>query len=317
MQTYYIVMVLVVFFVALEASGTCEIPAKYIKTLFSIENGKETTTQILKSQLIQNLENLWGSCYMIVSENTNSDAVEDIVVLYKNMTKDCFFCYDFIYRSPNVLQYRRSQCQRPELGSNESTICRSLVASELETGFVRSREDYSDFNCKSIIEGVFAFDYRIVGSTGLCTSPFSLIKACQRQGSPLRDNSIIEQTFGYCPNFQDQSILEDPNIVFGKANIWRCYGRWTDKSGNIWAAIAYDTNQLRFRYRCLTTRIDQQNPQDMYYWGTLSKNPKVDINATHIYMKRKQANYLYDHIYFVCRQQQESRYLMTVITLGK
>lgn len=170
------------------------------------------------------------------------------------------------------------QCQRPEFGSNESTICGSLATSELETGFVRSREDYSDFNCKSIIEGVFAFDYRIVGSTGLCSSPFSLIKACQRQGSPLRDNSILEQTFGYCPNFQDQSILEDPNIVFGKANIWRCYGRWTDKSGTIWAAIAYDTNQLRFRYRCLTTRIDQQNPQDIYYWGKLVVELKIRVD---------------------------------------
>ncbi|CAH8614613.1 unnamed protein product [Heterobilharzia americana] len=183
-----------------------------------------------------------------------------------------------------------------------------------------------------------------------------------------RDNSILEQTFGYCPNFQDRSILEDPNIVFGKANIWRCYGRWTDKSGNIWAAIAYDTNQLRFRYRCLTTRIDQQNPQDISYWGMSTSSDckvlhnynnapirlelrpafdpdsqiselqpgcklptnfsghwfypseyqtSVDINATHIYMKRKQANFLYDHIYFVCKQQQESRYLMAVVTLGK
>nr|CAH8864852.1 unnamed protein product [Trichobilharzia regenti] len=364
----YFGFLLIIFLRISNSEGICEIPDKYVKTLFSVENGKETTTQILKSQLIQTIENLWGSCHMIVSENQNTEAVEDIVVLYKNLTKDCFFCYDFIFRSPNVIQYRRSQCQRPEYGSNESTICSSLVAAELETGFVRSREDYSDFNCKSIIEGVYAFDYRIVGSTGLCSSPFSIIKACQRQGSPLRDNSILEQTFGYCPNFQDKSILEDPNIVFGKANIWRCYGRWTDKSGNIWAAIAYDTNQLRFKYRCLTTRIDQQNPQDTFYWGMSTNSDckvlhnynnapirlelrpafdpdsqiselqpgcklptnfsghwfypseyqtSVDINATHIYMKRKQANYLYDHIYFVCRQQQESRYLMTVVTLGK
>ncbi|VDP72301.1 unnamed protein product [Echinostoma caproni] len=260
------------------------------------------------------------------------------------------------------------QCYSARTGGNASAICDTVANGELETGFVQAREDYSDFNCKSILEGIYAFDYRIVGSTGLCSSPFSTIKACQRQGSPLRDNSVFEQTFGYCPNFQDVSILEDPNIVFGKANIWRCYGRWTDRENNIWAAIAYDTNQLKFRYRCLTTRIDQQNPYDLYYWGMsidsdckvmhnyqtapirLELHPAFDtstqlvelqpgcklptnfsgtwfypseyqtsvvINSTHIYMKRKRAEYVYDHIYYVCRQQQESRYLMAVVTLGK
>ncbi|CAH8587711.1 unnamed protein product, partial [Dicrocoelium dendriticum] len=347
----------------------CTIPDAYVKTLFALENGKETTTQILKNELIQTVQKFRGTCHLIVAENRRLESnVEDILVLFKNATNDCFFCYELILRSPNVIQYRRSQCNTQLPMESETAVCESLQDAELETGFVRAREDYSDFNCKSILEGIFAFDYRIVGSTGLCSSPFSTIKACQRQGSPLRDNSVFEQTFGYCPNFQDISILEDPNIVFGKANIWRCYGRWTDKNNNIWAAIAYDTNQLKFKYRCLTTRIDQQNPYDLFYWGMstdsdckvihnyqtapirLELRPAFDaeqqlaelqpgcklptnfsgswfypseyqttvvINSTHIFMRRKRAQYLYDDIYYVCRQQQASRYLMAVVTLGK
>ncbi|KER33712.1 hypothetical protein T265_00400 [Opisthorchis viverrini] len=334
-----------------------------------MELGKETVTQILQTELIQDVQKFRGKCHSILAQNRRlENNVEDALILFKNATNDCYFCYDLIVRSANVIQYRRSQCGSLGAGDNGSTICNTLVDAELETGFVRAREDYSDFNCKSILEGIYAFDYRIVGNTGLCSSPFSTIKACQRQGSPLRDNSVFEQTFGYCPNFQDVSILEDPNIVFGKANIWRCYGRWTDRSNNIWAAIAYDTNQLRFKYRCLTTRIDQQNPTDLYYWGMstdadckvvhsyqtapirLELRPAFDpetqlaelqpgcklptnfsgawfypseyqttvvINSTHIFMKRKRAEFVYDYIYFVCRQQQESRYLMSVVTLGK
>ncbi|VDM32688.1 unnamed protein product [Hydatigera taeniaeformis] len=223
-------------------------------------------------------------------------------------------------------------------------------------------------------------------STGVCRSPNSILKACQRQGSPLRDNSVYEQTFGFCPNFFEISVLEEPNIVYGKANIWRCYARWVADDGTVWAAVEYDTNMPKFKYRCLTTSIDQQNRRDIIQWGHISlidcslglllvrlagmtvdadcKNLKnyftapirlilepafdpvtqlvemqpscklptnysgnwfypseyqtsVQINATHIYMRRKRDDYTYEDIYFVCRQQQLSRYLMAVVTRGQ
>ncbi|VEL21580.1 unnamed protein product [Protopolystoma xenopodis] len=246
----------------------CTLSHIYIKTLFSIENGIETTTQITASELRQNIVPFVGSCHLIVSLNKrHENNVNDAAVIYKNHTKDCYFCYEFIVRSPNVIQYRRSDCQIAPLSGNISSLCSLISTIELETGFVQNREDASDFNCKSIIEGVYAFDYRIVGSTGVCSSPNSIIKACQRQGSPLRDNSVFTQTYGYCPDFQDISATEDPNIVYGKANIWRCYGRWVDKDGSIWAAIEYDTNQPKLKFRCMTTRIDQQNPDDSIHWA--------------------------------------------------
>ncbi|VDD76438.1 unnamed protein product [Mesocestoides corti] len=253
-------------------------------------------------------------------------------------------------------------------GGNASNICLLITGIELETGFINSREQYSDFNCKSIIEGIYSFEYRIVGSTGVCRSPNSILRACQRQGSPLRDNSVYEQTFGFCPNFFETSVLEEPNIVYGKANIWRCYARWVAADGTVWAAVEYDTNMPKFKYRCLTTRIDQQNRRDIIQWGMTvdadCKNLKnyftapirlilepsfdpatqlvemqpscklptnysgnwfypseyqtsVQINATHIYMRRRRDYYTYEDIYFVCRQQQLSRYLMAVVTRGQ
>ncbi|KAL7056002.1 hypothetical protein AAHC03_020698 [Spirometra sp. Aus1] len=202
----------------------------------------------------------------------------------------------------------------------------------------------------------------------MCRSPNSILKACQRQGSPLRDNSVYEQTFGYCPNFLEKSVLEEPNIVYGKATLWRCYARWVDDDGTVWAAVEYDTNMPKFKYRCLTTRIDQQNRQDIIQWGMTvdadCKNLKdyfsapirlvlepafdaatqliemqpscklptnisgdwfypseyqttVKINSTHIYMRRRRDSYTFEDIYFVCRQQQLSRYLMAVVTKGQ
>ncbi|KAH9278079.1 hypothetical protein ECG_08909 [Echinococcus granulosus] len=288
--------------------------------------------------------------------------------IFGNLTNDCYFCYELIARSENVIQYRKSQCQPIFKGRNISEICNLISGTELETGFINSREQYSDFNCKSIIEGIYSFEYRIVGSTGVCRSPNSILKACQRQGSPLRDNSVYEQTFGFCPNFFETSVLEEPNIVYGKANIWRCYARWVADDGTVWAAVEYDTNMPKFKYRCLTTRIDQQNRRDIIQWGMTvdadCKNLKnyftapirlilepafdpvtqlvemqptcklptnysgnwfypseyqtsVQINATHIYMRRKRDDYTFEDIYFICRQQQLSRYLMAVVTRGQ
>ncbi|KAL5965602.1 hypothetical protein TSMEX_006671, partial [Taenia solium] len=227
----------------------CSLPPIYRKTLYSIENGKETTTQIKATEISQDIDKLNGTCFQILQTTTvEANKTDSVHPIFQ--------------------------------GRNVSEICNLISGIELETGFINSREQYSDFNCKSIIEGIYSFEYRIVGSTGVCRSPNSILKACQRQGSPLRDNSVYEQTFGFCPNFFEVSVLEEPNIVYGKANIWRCYARWVADDGTVWAAVEYDTNMPKFKYRCLATSIDQQNRRDIIQWGGLNAIMDVQLPST-------------------------------------
>jgi hypothetical protein len=44
---------------------------------------------------------------------------------------------------------------------------------------------------------------------------------------------------------------------------------------------------------------------------------QVRINSTHIWFRRKFDEYRYEDIYFVCRQSQESRYMMVTVTEGR
>lgn len=70
---------------SLYINATCVIPNLYVKTLFAIEDGKETTTRILSTELIQDQENFRGTCHEIVSMNLKSEnSVNDTVVVYKN-----------------------------------------------------------------------------------------------------------------------------------------------------------------------------------------------------------------------------------------
>ncbi len=53
-------------------------------------------------------------------------------------------------------------------------------------------------------------------------------------------------------------------------------------------------------------------------WFTTGEfDTNVVINATHIYFKTKIDEYTYKEQYFTCQQTIESRYLMTVVTVGK
>ena len=90
----------------------CSLPSVYVKNLYSIENGKETTTEIKASEISQDIDRLNGTCYQILQTTTmEANKTDSICVIYKNRTNDCYFCYELIARSANVIQYRRSNRQ--------------------------------------------------------------------------------------------------------------------------------------------------------------------------------------------------------------
>ena len=43
----------------------------------------------------------------------------------------------------------------------------------------------------------------------------------------------------------------------------------------------------------------------------------VQINSTHIYFKTKLDEFTYKETYFTCQQNRDSRYLLSVVTVGK
>ncbi|TPP59691.1 hypothetical protein FGIG_12156 [Fasciola gigantica] len=76
----------------------------------------------MADELIQTVQNFRGTCETIVAQNRRlENNVEDALILFKNRTNDCYFCYEFIVRSPNVLQYRRSKCSC-SLSNNNLTL---------------------------------------------------------------------------------------------------------------------------------------------------------------------------------------------------
>lgn len=88
----------------------CVLPPIYRKTLYSIENGKETTTQIKATEISQDIDKLNGTCYQILRTTTvEANKTDSVHVIYKNRTNDCYFCYELIARSENVIQYRKSK----------------------------------------------------------------------------------------------------------------------------------------------------------------------------------------------------------------
>ncbi|VUZ44222.1 unnamed protein product, partial [Hymenolepis diminuta] len=108
------------------------LPSIYVKTLYSIENGKGTITTIKASELSQDIDRLNGTCYQILQTTTvEANKTDSINVIYKNRTNDCYFCYELIARSENVIQYRRSQCQPVLAGHRATEICDLITGVEL------------------------------------------------------------------------------------------------------------------------------------------------------------------------------------------
>lgn len=115
-------------------------------------------------------------------------------------------------------------------------------------------DTYKPFFCKAIIEGIYHYTYELKGAFGMCDNRKSMIRSCQAAGSELRDNILLKKTEGWCAG-----LTATGNTV-AKGTLqedWRCYGVWTDPNGNIKAALRIDTNDDKFRFRCMLRTIDQ------------------------------------------------------------
>lgn len=275
------------FFVVVKPQFPCTLPKDHVMEIFSLEDGQETLTTIKAQSLKSSKNQLDGLCYSITNTtNPLPESVTDIGVIFQNMTNNCYFCYRFILRSLYVMQYSHTQCQ-----SLTPYLCSSLANPGFDTGFLKGKSQQLEFNCKSIIEGIYQFNYKLTRYTGVCDRPSNMIKACQKQGSPLRDNNIFTMKFDFCPTINPAESRGDIKYIPYDFT-WKCYGRWVDPQKNIWGAIEFDTNEEKFRYRCIQTRIDQQDPTKQT-WGISSdancRTLESGINNAPIRIEAKRA----------------------------
>ncbi|PAA94272.1 hypothetical protein BOX15_Mlig027224g1, partial [Macrostomum lignano] len=342
---------------------------RYIMSMFVIDGGQNTEVVVSDTGLAYrqgDFGNRNGRCIEIVDRNrveVEQKSKWNLLVLYRNVTTsgEIYFCMKFYWQSVNVIQYQLSGFY----STNQADAKAKCVLFEMNNRYsfavVGFSRNYQSYNCKTIFEGVYWFTYQLKDSSRTpCDALNNEIKACQRAGSQERDNWITRITWGLCPGLAE---MKDQGT-----QTYYCYGMWTDTNNNVYAAVGMDQGDIKFKYRCLVTRKDQNERSILYRWGmtvdadcstlnspdtspmklvlrptldsaeqvpqlrpgcNLPKNftgvwfypaeyqTDVYINATTIKMRRQLDQYQWEEVYFVCRQAQESRYLMAVVTEGR
>ncbi|XP_064605817.1 uncharacterized protein LOC135470711 [Liolophura sinensis] len=232
----------------------CQIPEYYHGDWYSQEGGEGVTAVIN--------QNSWGglNCYDIRNANgsVSSDDLESRILL-KDPNGECFYCHYVLYRTPNVLQYRKTTCATrsqglaPEL---ESLCGKRPFTEELITQY---RTDPVNVNCKRTFEGVYHFSYeKQEGQGGICETQDSTIYACQLPGSPYVDNQVFYLNYGKC---RDVSTSREQRIRY------QCMGTWAGENGYTYAGIANTVEKdPRERFKCLLTRLDQRPADNKYRW---------------------------------------------------
>lgn len=294
----------------------------------------------------------------IYEDSRDAEGRFDARILFFDDNSDCFVCWDVYFRTENVLQTKSGSCLNTDKNVQPTLeeACSDIRPnSDVQTLF---RTTLITINCKSTFEGTYHFTYEIdYGGGGICDTPRSFIQACQEPGSPYVDNQVFKLNFAKC---LDVTSSLNNNIRF------QCLGSWRDDNGNIYSAVA-DLGQdiPRERYKCLLTRTDQQEENNVRrysmsryaacsslispyegdirlalkpaiygaevvdsvcnlprnFTGTWFTTGEFDsdviINATHVYFKTKLDQYTYKEQLFTCQANRDSRYLMSVVTIGK
>lgn len=172
----------------------------------------------------------------------------------------CYFCVDVLWRTSNILQYRKGDCIRANVGYGISLniSCKAMnplyglpLTADTVTMF---RQIPQRVNCESMFKGLYQFSYEVEqGDGGICDNPDNQIKACQDPGSRYVDNEVFSMTYGSCPNVLTS---RDKNLRY------QCLGTWDAEQYGVvytFAAIAdpVETNP-RDRFQCLMTLKSQR-----------------------------------------------------------
>ncbi|CAK9302472.1 unnamed protein product [Gordionus sp. m RMFG-2023] len=233
----------------------CIIPETMRGSWYLEERGSGTSMKITHDY-IQDL----GKC--VKMRFNDGYSVYRNTFLFKS--EKCKTCVSIVYRTQNVLEYKKLECIDDDTSRTMVDICAGVDVLELITMFALTP---TPVNCRSSMEGVFKFEYRYSSQTGYCRSPDNKIRACQRPGTHFSaQNERFYMNYSRCDSVVDR-IEDDPYATSNKqgsdryksANIiYSCLGQWELTNGNVYFAVAnLGESQLHLKYRCFLTRRDQ------------------------------------------------------------
>ncbi|XP_060593949.1 uncharacterized protein LOC132748376 [Ruditapes philippinarum] len=251
-------------------SQDCTFP-KYIKgNYFSMENGESVSTIIDDKK--------WGDleCKEKFDHPKPVPGTEGAnhTFLVRSINNNCLYCIDVLWRTQNVLQFRKGDCLK-DSGSfltssiHVNTSCEG-VTNELpsvdSTITMFKRTDTVNINCISTFEGVFQFTYEVnYGGGGICDNPDSQIQACQDPGSSYIDNQVFRMRYSRC---RDVSTSQNKMIRYQCFGTWFVMrGKYPNEIGYTYAVIA-DTveNDQREKFKCLMTNKNQKEAFNKVRW---------------------------------------------------
>ncbi|XP_050400479.1 uncharacterized protein LOC126817508 [Patella vulgata] len=256
-KTMYTLFILILW--VHNSEQACQIPKEYGGDWYSMETGVDTLTLVDESKF-GNLECIERFTH---KNEYNVDGVNSTMLMKVKEgegNSKCFHCVDVLWRTINILQYRKSDCFTNNGGIN---MCRGKDklpgVDQLATLF---RQTIQTVNCISTFEGVYQFTYEVnTGGGGICNSEESTLEACQDPGSEYVDNEVFLMNYGKCPDVQTSK----------KQKIrYQCMGSWfamVGSTGYTYAAIA-DTveKDRRERFKCLLTLKNQKSPDNSIRW---------------------------------------------------
>lgn len=168
----------------------------------------------------------------------------------KGNLNTCYMCVEVMWRTPNILKYRKGNCYSSLQESMDSPIdfCSSMNPNYYTHSYTMFRQSLITVNCATPFEGPYQFSYEEdSGSGGICNHPDSQIKACQDPGSRYIDNDVFYMTYRKC--------LDVP--MSRNASKWyRCMGSWSeikpDGLNYTYAAIAeIAAENAEEKFKCL------------------------------------------------------------------
>lgn len=258
----------------------CSIPAAYAGDYYSQEAGADVKTSIdatkwskvsIPQEQLECVQIYKHKQYGNIDGGTNETMFNSTMlmsVVGDTSDNKCFYCIDVLYRTANILQYRKQDCIRLSPGASISInqTCRGVTEGlpTMDTAITMFRRSVVKLNCISTIEGVYQFTYEVGGSIslgGICNNANSRIEACQDPGSAYVDNRMFLMNYGKC---RDVSTSMDQQIRY------QCMGSWyavKNGVGYTFAAVA-DTVEAdeREKFKCMMTLKDQKDPNNQIRW---------------------------------------------------
>lgn len=257
----------------------CNIPAGYFGEWYSQEGGADIITKVeatkwsVTSTPQEELE-----CIQIVKHKQeglidggmNSSMVNSTMLMGgigDPVGNRCYYCLDVLYRTLNIIQYKRYNCVKNNTGDLfVEKSCKGVTKGlpTMDTAVTMFRRTVTKMNCLTTIEGIYRFSYEVGGSQslgGICDNPKNRIEACQNPGATSVDNTLFSMNYAKC---KDVSTSTDQDILY------KCMGSWyavKNGVGYTFAAVAENVQaDEREKFKCLMTLRDQKNPDNQIRW---------------------------------------------------